>query len=149
MKNIKECYNIKVWGSIWEEFFISEKRKILVVDDEEHILRLMQFLLEKNGFEAITAENGSLALEKVISEKPDLILLDLDMPGMNGFDVLERVKESPATRRIPVIMLTANSEVNTFEKAISKEADRYVSKPFNTNFLMEKVLQVLEENDKK
>jgi len=84
-------------------------------------------------------------LEKVLLDRPDLVLLDIDMPDMNGFEVLERMKDNPATKRIPVIMLTARTETETFEKAVEKEADRYIAKPFKSSFLIEKVNQVLDE----
>lgn len=121
----------------------------MIVDDDKDIVRLMKVLLSSRGYSTITASDGSYALEKVILEKPDIILLDIDMPEMNGFEVLQRVKENPATKRIPVIMLTASSETHSFEKAVDKKVDRYVAKPFKTKFLMEKIEEVLEEYDKK
>ncbi len=71
------------------------------------------------------------------------------MPGMNGFQTLERIKNNPATKRVPVIMLTARSEAGAFEKAMDREVDRYVAKPFKSKFLMQKINQVLEEYEQK
>ncbi|MFW6134412.1 MAG: response regulator [Elusimicrobiota bacterium] len=126
-----------------------ENKKILVVDDEPDILKFVRILLEKNGYSVITAKEGSYAMEKIILEKPDLILLDIEMPEMGGFEVLERIKENPATQRIPTIMLTGRSDTSTFEKAVDKKADRYISKPFKGKFLLEKVSQVLNEYERK
>ncbi|MEA3506407.1 MAG: response regulator [Elusimicrobiota bacterium] len=114
-----------------------------MVDDDEDILMLMRVLLTSNNFEVVTAKNGTIGLEKVISEKPDLVLLDIDMPEMNGFEVLERIKGNPVTKSIPVLMLTARSGGADFERAINGDADRYVAKPFKSKFLLEKINQLL------
>ncbi|MGM0567986.1 MAG: response regulator [Elusimicrobiota bacterium] len=126
-----------------------KNKRVLIVDDDQDILRLMEALLEGEGYGIIKAEDGSYALEKTILEKPDLILLDIDMPNVNGFEVLERVKENPATKRIPIIMLTASSESHSFEEAVEKKVDRYIAKPFDTKFLMQKIEEVMEEYEKK
>ena len=81
-------------------------KKILVVDDERHIVRLVQVNLERAGYEVITAFEGKNALVKVVVEKPDLVVLDAIMPGMDGFEVLQYIRKYPATRELPVIMLT-------------------------------------------
>ncbi len=86
-----------------------------------------------------------MALERVILDRPDLVVLDIDMPEIDGLEVLKRIKDNPATKSIPVIMLTARSDSHTFERAVDYSADRYIAKPFNSSFLLEKVSQVLEE----
>ncbi len=106
---------------------------------------MLSVLLKSRGYEIDTASDGSYALEKIILNKPDLILLDIDMPEMNGLEVLERVKENPSTAGIPVIMLTANTDADSFERAVNKKADRYVAKPFKTSFLMDKIDEVLKK----
>ena len=85
-------------------------KKILLVDDEKHIVRLVQVNLERMGHTVITAYDGPEALEKVKTDKPDLIVLDVMMPQMDGFEVLKRLKSDPTTRDIPVIMLTAKAQ---------------------------------------
>src|SRR5947207_10287406 len=85
-------------------------KKILAVDDERHIVRLVQVNLERDGYTVVTAYDGKEALEKVQSERPDLIVLDVMMPYMDGFEVLQNLKKNPETRDIPVIMLTAKAQ---------------------------------------
>ena len=85
-------------------------KKILAVDDEKHIVRLVQVNLERHGYTVVTAFDGKEALEKVAAEKPDLIVLDVMMPYLDGFEVLKELKKDPDTRGIPVIMLTAKAQ---------------------------------------
>ncbi len=106
-------------------------------------------MLSRSGYTVETARDGSLALEKVILDRPDLMILDIDMPEINGFDVLQRVKENPATKRIPIIISTASTETRSFERAVDKNVDRYVAKPFKTEFMMRKIEEVLEEYDRR
>ena len=85
-------------------------KKILAVDDERHIVRLVQVNLERAGYEVVTAYDGKDALEKVASEQPDLVVLDVMMPYMDGFEVLQNLRKNQATRELPVIMLTAKAQ---------------------------------------
>ena len=85
-------------------------RKILTCDDEKHIVRLIQVNLERQGYEVITAYNGAECLAKVAEDRPDLIVLDVMMPEMTGFEVLEALKKNPDTENIPVIMLTMKDD---------------------------------------
>ena len=85
--------------------------KILVVDDEEHIRKILKFKLEKHGYYVITADNGEVALKMVRRENPDLIILDLMMPKMDGFEVCRRIRKNFQTAQIPIIMLTAKSDM--------------------------------------
>src|SRR3569833_1865849 len=84
--------------------------RVLVVDDERHIVRLAQVCLERDGYEVITAADGKEALEKVASTHPDLVILDVMMPYMDGFEVLQNLRKNPETRELPVIMLTAKAQ---------------------------------------
>lgn len=106
-------------------------RKILTCDDEKNIVRLIQVNLERQGYEVVTAYNGRECLEKVDSEKPDLILLDLMMPEMSGFEVLEALKGNPATAKIPVIMLTARTQDKDVLRGWQGGVECYLTKPFN------------------
>ena len=85
-------------------------KKILAVDDERHIVRLVQVNLERAGYEVVTAFDGKDALEKVAAEQPDLVVLDVMMPYMDGFEVLQNLRKNPSTRELPVIMLTAKAQ---------------------------------------
>ncbi|NUQ71025.1 MAG: response regulator [Chthonomonadales bacterium] len=106
-------------------------KKILAVDDEKAIVRLVQVNLEREGYEVVTAYDGREALEKVASERPDLIVLDVMMPYMDGFEVLQNLKKDPETRDIPVIMLTAKAQDQDVFRGWQSGVDCYLTKPFN------------------
>ncbi|MFN7172410.1 MAG: response regulator transcription factor [Fimbriimonadaceae bacterium] len=105
--------------------------KILVCDDERHIVRLIQVNLEKNGYQVVTAFDGKEGLEKVKSEKPDLCVLDVMMPYMDGFEVLKNLRRDPETEALPVIMLTAKAQDKDVFEGYHYGADMYLTKPFN------------------
>ena len=111
-------------------------KKILAVDDERHIVRLVQINLLKEGYEVVTANNGREALEKMALEKPDLVVLDVMMPEMDGFEALEKMKSNPETANIPVIMLTAKAQDADVFSGWQKGADLYLTKPFNPTELL-------------
>ena len=117
--------------------------KILVVDDEEHILELISFNLTNNGYKVIKANNGIDAVRLAIEEKPKLILLDLMIPGKDGYDVCREVRSNSEIRNIPIIMLTAKSE--ELDKILGLElgADDYITKPFSVRELLARVKAVL------
>lgn len=129
--------------------------KIMIVDDEPDILYLVKRILEREGYEVVDASNGEDALKKVKGEKPDLILLDVMMPGMDGWDVCKKLKEDPKTKDTTVAMLTVKSEdedkVQSFDYAI---ADWHISKPIErekfiktVDWLLTKPLKRAEEED--
>lgn len=106
-------------------------RKILTCDDEKNIVRLIQVNLERQGYEVVTAYNGRECLEVVERENPDLIVLDLMMPEMTGFEVLDALKKNPATENIPVIMLTARTQDQDVLRGWQAGVECYLTKPFN------------------
>ena len=106
-------------------------RKILAVDDEKFIVRLVQVTLERQGYQVVTAYDGKEALQKVEAEKPDLVVLDVMMPYMDGFEVLQTLRRDPATRDIPVIMLTAKAQDADVFRGWQSGVDCYLTKPFN------------------
>jgi adenylate cyclase len=111
---------------------------ILVVDDLAQNVRLLGAVLVPNGYRVTTAASGPEALEKIASEPPDLVLLDVQMPGMNGYEVCRRIRSDPATRFLPVVMVTASStEVRV--SAVEAEADDFIMKPFNQQELLARV----------
>ncbi|AQU82306.1 MAG: response regulator [Halomonas sp.] len=120
--------------------------KVLVVDDEPNIVLSLEFLMEQAGFEVVTAEDGEQALEQVSAASPDLLLLDISLPGMSGFDVLERLRSQDATAQLPIIMLTAHGRDVEREKGMALGADDYITKPFSTQSLVEKVKALLAED---
>jgi two-component system alkaline phosphatase synthesis response regulator PhoP len=111
-------------------------KRILAVDDERSIVRLVQVNLERQGYRVKTAFDGQEALAKVQAEPPDLIVLDVMMPFMDGFEVLRELKKSPATRDIPVIMLTAKAQDADVWEGWKSGAECYLTKPFNPQELI-------------
>ncbi len=127
---------------------VKDDFKILVVDDEEHIRRILQFQLENHGFQVKTAENGEVALEMVHRESPDLIILDLMMPKIDGFEVCKRIRDNFQTSQIPIIMLTAKSDLPDKIKGLSGGANDYLVKPYSNEELILRVRNVLEWSQK-
>ena len=117
--------------------------KILVVDDEEHIAELISYNLTSNGYKVITANNGNDAVKLAVEEKPNLILLDLIIPGKDGYDFCKDVRSNSEIRNTPIIMLTAKSE--ELDKILGLElgADDYITKPFSVRELLARVKAVL------
>jgi len=122
----------------------SIRARILVVDDEPDLVSTIQCRLKWCRCEVITAANGKEGLEKAISEKPDLILLDLSMPVMNGSEMLERLRNHPDLKDTPVIMLTALCEAQDIAAVSSYGISDYITKPFDFTELMEKIANALE-----
>ncbi|MCE9663957.1 response regulator [Halomonas sp. M5N1S17] len=120
--------------------------KVLVVDDEPNIVLSIEFLMQQAGFDVATAEDGESALQSVAETPPDLILLDISLPGISGFDVLEQLRGDPQHARLPIIMLTAHGREVEREKGLALGADDYVTKPFSTQALVEKVKALLSED---
>src|SRR5438067_13637353 len=105
--------------------------KILVCDDERHIVRLIQVNLERQGYQVTTAFDGKEGLEKIRAERPDLVVLDVMMPYMDGFEVLKTIRREPETESLPVIMLTAKAQDKDVYEGYHYGADMYLTKPFN------------------
>ena len=119
-------------------------KKILAVDDEKHIVRLVQVNLERAGYEVVTASDGVEALEQVKNELPDMIVCDVMMPRMDGFEVLRRLKADQSTREIPVIMLTAKAQDADVFKGWQSGVDAYLTKPFNPMELLAFVRRIFK-----
>jgi two-component system alkaline phosphatase synthesis response regulator PhoP len=121
----------------------TSRARVLVVDDEADIVSTVKYRLEFCEFEVITATNGKEGLEKAANEKPDLILLDISMPVMSGHEMLERLKNRPELKDIPVIMFTAFSDAKDVAKAVELGVADYVTKPFDFTDLVGKITNVL------
>ena len=121
---------------------MSDKR-ILVVDDEEHIVELIKFNLEKNGYKVITADNGKDALEIAKEQHPDLVLLDLMLPGIDGLEVCKEIRKEASISNMPIIMITAKGE--ELDKILGLElgADDYITKPFSVRELIARSKAIL------
>jgi len=105
--------------------------KVLVCDDEKNIVRLIQVNLERMGHEVLTAYDGREALDQVAAHKPELILLDVMMPYIDGIEVLKSIRKNPDTAKIPVIMLTVKAQQGDDLKGLAAGANMYMTKPFN------------------
>lgn len=121
----------------------SGHKKILIVEDEQDILQLVKHYLEKEGFRTVTAMNGLEALKKVKEDKPDLVVLDLMLPEMDGLEVCKRVRSNPDSAMLPIIMLTAKAEESDTIVGLELGADDYVTKPFSPKALVARVKALL------
>jgi len=121
------------------------KKKILVVEDEESLLKLESILLTSKGYDVQGATNGQEALDLLADVQPDLILLDIMLPNMDGFEVCRRIKENPETRHIPVIMLTAKKSREDMAKGHEVGADWYITKPFKSANVVETIQRFLNK----
>jgi CheY-like chemotaxis protein len=120
-----------------------ETKRILVVDDEERVREMIEFRLRLFGYDVLQAADGREALEVASREKPDLVLLDVMMPELDGFQVCSRLKQDEATQHIPVVMLTAKAEAKDVTRAFNSGAVDYVVKPYDPVVLQQKVVQNL------
>ena len=120
--------------------------KILVCDDDELLTELLQFRLEAKGFDVVVASDGREALVSVKDSPPDAVVLDAMMPGLDGFEVLRRLREDTATRDIPVIMLTARKGERDIVEALRLGASDYLSKPFIPDELSARLVRLLSDD---
>lgn len=120
--------------------------KILIVDDEEDILELVAYNLKREGYQTVSAVSGEEALKKCRSETPDLIVLDLMLPGIDGLQVMKTLREDSVTKNIPTVMLTAKGDEADIVTGLELGADDYISKPFSPRVLLARVRAVLRRN---
>ena len=116
-----------------------DSKKILIVEDEFDILKLIEFNLKKEGFDVIAVSDGESAIKEVRSNKPDLILLDLMLPGISGLDVCHLIQKDEGLSQIPILMLTAKGEESDVVKGLEAGADDYVIKPFSVKVLLARI----------
>ena len=119
------------------------KGKILIVDDEKASLKSLKDILRLEGYSVTAKENGEDAIEALESDDNDLMLLDLNMPGMTGYETLEYLKQHPKTAAIPVVMVTAQSELEAVERCLSAGAVDYIQKPFELLQIEAKIEKIL------
>jgi len=119
---------------------------ILIVEDKESSRELLRTVLEKQGYKVEEAENGEQALEKVRDAIPDLVLLDLQLPIRDGYEVLREIRKNPATAKTPVVAVTANAMQGDRERALEAGFTSYIAKPVSLAYLREEVTRLLGSN---
>jgi DNA-binding response OmpR family regulator len=123
---------------------MDQKKKILIVDDERDIVKALMIRLQFKGYNVVAAFDGAHAISMANKEIPDLVILDIRMPAGDGFSVVEKLKQSDRTDRIPIIFLTASPERNAEERAMGLGARFYIKKPYDPEELLDAVKRALE-----
>jgi len=119
--------------------------RILIVDDEPNIVVPLQFLMEQKGYQVRIAENGEAAIEAIETFKPDLVLLDIMLPGINGFEVCQTIRDNKDLGNIKIVLVTALGRDIDMEKGIALGADAYITKPFSNTEIVDRVRELLKE----
>lgn len=123
-------------------------KRIMVIEDEKHIAELIAYNLEANGYEVVQALDGLTGYQMILDNRPDLVVLDLMMPGISGLEVLQRMRANEAVKQIPVIMLTAKSSETDKIVGLEVGADDYVTKPFSVNELLARIKAHLRRTER-
>ena len=121
-------------------------KRILVVEDNEDNMYLIRVLLQKSGFAILEARDGAAGVELAVKEKTDLILMDIALPVLDGYEATKRIKTTEETKHIPVIALTSYAMVGDREKALNAGCDGYIEKPINPGTLIAEIKKILETN---
>jgi DNA-binding response OmpR family regulator len=118
-------------------------KKILIVDDEPNIVMSLEYLLRRKGFDVLIARNGTEALQSVKTHNPDLVLLDIMMPDVDGYEICDHIKSTTALAHIKVIFLSAKSKKSDIERGLELGADQYMIKPFSNKELVQNINSLL------
>ncbi|MFL5352655.1 PleD family two-component system response regulator [Archangium sp.] len=124
---------------------MSQKKKILLVDDSRTVLLMHQLLLADRGYEVLTARDGQDAIDRALSERPDIIFMDVLMPHMDGFAACQELRAHESTRHIPIIMVTTRGEPQNVQRGYESGCSDYITKPFNDNELLNKLERYLSQ----
>lgn len=124
------------------------KKKILVIDDDKNLVEMLKIRLESEGFKVVSAYDGEEGLEKTMKEKPNLIILDIMLPGISGYEVCQKLKDDRKTWDIPVMMLTAKGDLESRFTSLFTGAIEYMSKPYESRVLMRNIRQMLSMDKK-
>jgi len=119
-------------------------KRVLLIEDEPNIIEAISFILSRDGFTVHTHENGETAFEKVLATPPDMVILDVMLPGRSGFEILRDLRADPATKSVPVLMLTARGQSKDRDLATRLGADHFMTKPFSNREVRDYVRAVLE-----
>ncbi len=127
----------------------NNKKKILVVEDDPSSMRLTNYILERKGYQVITASNGFEGLRKARSDKPDLIVLDIMLPGVDGYEICNRLREDSATARLPIMMLSAKAREVDRDIGLKVGADEYLTKPALPSEIASRIEDLLARENKR
>lgn len=120
-------------------------KTVLIVDDEEYIVTSLEYVMKNAGYEVAVAYDGEQAMAKVTELVPDLLILDVMMPKLDGFEVCEKIRANPLWQSIRIVMLTAKGRDSERDKGISMGADAYMTKPFSTRDILKRVKELLDD----
>ena len=120
-------------------------KTILVADDEPFVLRSLEFILKKEGYNVITATNGQEAYDRILAQKPDLVLLDIQMPKLDGNSVCRQLREEPSTAHLYIIMITAKGQEVDRVNSLESGANEFITKPFSPRKVVTRVKEILGE----
>ena len=123
---------------------MNDSKKILVVDDDPYILMSLEFLMKKNGYEVMVARNGTEALDLVEKQLPDIVLLDIMMPDVDGYEICRHIKKANRLKHTKVVFMSAKSKEADIQKGYDLGASLYITKPFSTRELVKKVNELLQ-----
>ena len=137
---------VRVWLGI-KQMQLFMPKEILIVDDEPGVVVPVQFLMEQQGYKVIIANSGEDALALIYKYKPNLVLLDIMLPGIDGYEVCEIVRLNPNFRKVKIIFLTAKGREEEIAKGLALGADAYITKPFSNTELVAKVKELLEKTN--
>ncbi|MEQ9348305.1 MAG: response regulator [Thalassospira sp.] len=126
---------------------MNKRPKVLIAEDEETIVESLSFLMEKEGYEVSVATDGQTAIKMIAHDIPDMVLLDVMMPGCDGFEVVRAARADPRTKRIPIMMLTAKTREVDRRKGLELGVDDFVTKPFSTRDVVARVKALLERSE--
>ncbi len=122
-----------------------QKNRILIVEDEESLLKLESIILSSKGYNVTGVMDGRSALDEITANPPDLVILDIMLPELDGFEVCRHIKENPATKNIPVVMLTAKKNSQDYARGMEMGADAYMTKPFKSPKVIETIEGLLNK----
>ena len=122
-------------------------KTVLIVDDEEYIVTSLEYVMKSAGYKVVVAYDGEQAIEKTKETAPDLLILDVMMPKLDGFEVCEKIRANPLWKSIRIIILTAKGRDSEREKGMSLGADAYMTKPFSTRDILKRVMELLGDGD--
>jgi two-component system alkaline phosphatase synthesis response regulator PhoP len=123
------------------------KKKVLIVDDEPNIIVPLEFLMKQNNYDVQTAQTGEIAMDLISDWKPDLILLDIMLPGMDGYEVCQKIRQKKEFRQTKIVILSAMARSIDIAKGMGLAADDYITKPFAIDYVVGKIKELLAEKD--